>query len=132
LAVLAPAAKIVSDLVLFPDYEVTTDSMGLYFANLMGARRYVVISNVDGIYLDGPLTAAEPLSSLTPQELETLRSSKLDSAFPDFFRRYGLPTVVVNGQHPHRVHEAICGRPTVGTRIVRALADPSEAAERNP
>lgn len=121
MAVLAPAGKIVSDLVMFPDYEVTTDSMGLYFASLLGAHRYVVISNVDGIYERSP-GAADPsghLSRLTPEELEQLPSSKLDSAFPNYFRRYPLPAIVVNGAHPARVTDAVRGQPTIGTEIVR-------------
>jgi 5-(aminomethyl)-3-furanmethanol phosphate kinase len=120
MAVLAPAAKIVSDLLMFPDYEVTTDSMGLYFASLLGARRYVVVSNVDGIYAStsSSCSSSEPLSSLTPEELESLPSSKLDRVFPAYFRRYPLPTVVVNGKYPVRMSDAIRGKHTVGTAIV--------------
>ncbi len=121
MAVLAPAGKIVSDLVLTPDYEVTTDSMGLYFARLLGARRYVVVSDVDGIYSRIPeagSTAALPIARLTPEELEALPSSKLDAAFPAYFRHYPLRAVVVNGKHPVRVSDALRGKPTIGTEIV--------------
>jgi aspartokinase-like uncharacterized kinase len=122
--VLAPAAKIVSDLVLVPDFEVTTDSMGLYFANLLGASRYVVVSDVDGIYPNSPGSGAslEPLARLTPEELEALPSSKLDRAFPAYFRLYPLPTAVVNGKHPDRVRDAVRGRCSAGTEI--ASVDP--------
>jgi aspartokinase-like uncharacterized kinase len=120
MAVLAPAGKIVSDLVMFPDYEVTTDSMGLYFASLLGAHRYVVVSNVDGIYERAPGTErfSSPISRLTPEELEQLPSSKLDPAFPAYFRRYPLPVMVVNGAYPARVMDAVRGRATIGTEIV--------------
>jgi aspartokinase-like uncharacterized kinase len=120
MAVLAPAAKIVSDLAMFPDYEVTTDSMGLYFASLLGARRYVVVSNVDGIYGRLPESehALQIFPRLTPEAMENLASSKLDRAFPAYFRRYPLPTIVVNGKHPQRVSDAVRGRPTTGTWIV--------------
>lgn len=122
MAVLAPAAKIVSDLVMFPDYNVTTDSMGLYFASLLGARRYVVVSDVDGIYPCAPAPGCplDPLPRLTPEEIERLPSSKLDCVFPTYFRRYPLPTTVVNGKHPQRVRDAILDRPTICTRITLA------------
>lgn len=132
--VLAPAAKIVSDLVLLPDYEVTTDSMGLYFATLLGARRYVVVSDVDGVYacLPSPGTASPPLSPLTPDELEALPSSKLDRAFPAYFRSYPLPTTVVNGKFPGRVSDAIRGRLTIGTQIIASPAQHRVAVETRP
>ena len=122
MAVLAPAAKIVSDLVLLPDFDVTTDSMGLYFANLLGARRYVIISDVDGIYPCSPATESQldAIPFLQPDDLERLPSSKLDRAFPLYFRQYPLPTIVVNGKFPDRVDGAIRGVPTVGTQILKA------------
>ena len=126
MAVLAPAAKIVSDLELFPDFDVTTDSMGLYFAAVLGARRYVIVSNVDGIYPRAPDRDAvsRPIACLTPQELEDLPSSKLDRAFPHYFRRYPLPVMIVNGRSPERVSAAIRGRPTLGTEIVLSYQEP--------
>ena len=119
IGVFAPAGAIVNSLSLVPDWEVTTDSMGLYFASALGARRYVIISDVDGIYERrperGPLGA--PIPQLSISQLEHLPSSKLDRAFTEYFRRHALPTVIVNGLNPERVSAAIRGEPTVGTRI---------------
>lgn len=125
MAVLAPAGKIVSDLEMFPDYEVTTDSMGLYFATVLGARRYVIVSNVDGIYAQTPdaTSVLSPIARLMPDDLERLPSSKLDPAFPKYFRRYPLPSIVVNGRFPERVISAVRGRPTVGTEITLSAED---------
>lgn len=120
IAVLAPAAAILSSLLLKPDWLVTTDSIGLHFANALGARRYVIVSDVDGIYELKPHhnTRTRPIPRLTVEELEHLPSSKVDAGFPAFFRRYGVPTVIVNGKHPTRVADAICGSPTIGTELV--------------
>lgn len=119
IAVFAPLGAMVNSLHLVPDWEETTDSIGLHFASTLGARRYVIVSDVDGIYEQRPgETAREtPIPHLTVDELERLPSSKLDAAFPRYFRRQGLPTVIVNGRHPDRVTAAIRGEPTVGTRI---------------
>ena len=119
-AVFAPAGVILNSLELMPDWQPTTDSMGLYFASTLGARRYVIVSDVHGIYEDKPPigTHLPPISRLTVEELERLPSSKLDPQFPAYFRRYALPTVVVNGRHPERVAAAIRGEPTTGTEIV--------------
>lgn len=120
IAVFAPLGAMVNSLQLVPDWDETTDSIGLHFANALGARRYVIVSDVDGVYEKRPGetgSRAPPISHLSADELERLQSSKLDSAFPRYFRRQGLPTVIVNGQHPDRVSAAIRGEPTIGTRI---------------
>lgn len=119
IAVFAPAGTILNSLELTPDWEVTTDSMGLYFASLLGARRYVVVSDVDGVYDRRPQehAGAAPIARLGVEELEQLPTSKLDHSFPAYFRRYALPTVVVNGKYPQRVSAAIRGERTVGTEI---------------
>lgn len=118
-AVFAPLGAMVNSLSLVPDWEETTDSIGLHFAKTLGARRYVIVSDVDGMYERRPgVTEFEtPIAHLSVDELERLPSSKLDSAFPRYFRRQGIPTVIVNGRHPDRVGAAIRGDPTIGTRI---------------
>ena len=119
IGVFAPLGAMVSSLHLVPDWEETTDSIGLHFASALGARRYVIVSDVDGIYETRPeeTECGTPIPHLSVDELERLPSSKLDSAFPRYFRRQGLPTVIVNGRHPDRVIAAIRGEPTIGTRI---------------
>ena len=118
--VFAPAGAILNSLYFLPDWLVTTDSMGLYFASLAGARRYVIVSDVDGIYdrKPGEGTCGSPIPCLNIDDLERLSSSKLDQGFTHYFHRYPLPTVVVNGNHPDRVAAAICGAPTIGTEIL--------------
>lgn len=119
-AVFAPAGALLSSLQLVPDWEATTDSIGLHFASVLGARRYVIVSDVHGIYEKRPDqdTSQSPIARLDVDELEQLPSSKLDPAFSIYFRRYSLPTFVVNGKDPARVSAAICGDPTVGTEIL--------------
>lgn len=119
IGVFAPLGVIVNSLHLVPDWEATTDSIGLHFASALGAKRYVIISDVDGIYdkRPGETPSGSPISSLSVDELERLPSSKLDSAFSLYFRRQPLSTFIVNGRHPDRVSAAIRGEPVIGTRI---------------
>ena len=119
IAVFAAAGAVFNSLHLTPDFEATTDSMGLYFATTFGASRYVIVSDVDGIYASRPQehTPAAAIAHLTVEQLERLPSSKLDPSFPCYFRRYGLPTIIVNGRYPGRVSAAIRGEPTIGTEI---------------
>lgn len=119
IGVFAPLGAIVNSLYLVPDWEATTDSIGLHFASTLGARHYVIVSDVDGIYEKRPGEAlcGAPISHLSVDELERLPSSKVDPAFSAYFRRQALPTIIVNGRHPERVSAAIRGEPTLGTRI---------------
>jgi aspartokinase-like uncharacterized kinase len=123
-AVFAAAGAVFNSLNLTPDFRATTDSMGLYFATAFGARRYVIVSDVDGIYEDKPEEGrcGKPIAHLTLGQLERLPSSKLDPSFPEYFRRYPLPTLIVSGRHPCRVSAAIRGDPTIGTEIAIPLA----------
>jgi 5-(aminomethyl)-3-furanmethanol phosphate kinase len=120
IAVFAPTGAILNSLYFFPNWLVTTDSMGLHFANQSGARRYVIVSDVDGIYHHKPENGAcmAPIARLSIAELGRLSSSKLDPGFAGYFRCFPLSTFIVNGNHPDRVGAAICGLPTVGTEIV--------------
>jgi aspartokinase-like uncharacterized kinase len=121
IAVFAPAGAILNSLYFLPDWLVTTDSIGLQFAKQSGAHRYVIVSDVDGIYDRKPQEGKDglPITHLTVDELQQLPSSKLDRGFSDYYRRFPLPTVIVNGNHPERVRAAICGTATLGTEIVR-------------
>lgn len=119
IAVLSPAAAIANSLYFLPDWLATTDSQGLYFAKNCGARRYVIVSNVDGIYdsSSGEVGRGRPIPHLTVEGLERLGAFKPDRRFADYFRRFPVPTTIVNGNHPDRVRAAICGTSTLGTEI---------------
>jgi 5-(aminomethyl)-3-furanmethanol phosphate kinase len=121
--VFAPADALFSSLWFTPNWIITTDTMGLYFAHMMGACRYVIVTDVDGVCERAPESDSNlvPFSKMRVGELEKLPSSKLDAAFPAYFRRYPIETMVVNGKYPSRVNEAILGRKTVGTEITSDL-----------
>jgi aspartokinase-like uncharacterized kinase len=117
IAVFAPAHMLFGNLSFVPDWRITTDSMALYFSSTLRASRCVIVSNVDGVHRNWP-DSGPPIPRIGVAELERLPSSKLDSAFPAFFRSYPVPTFVVNGRHPNRVSAAVCGEETIGTEIV--------------
>jgi 5-(aminomethyl)-3-furanmethanol phosphate kinase len=118
--VFAPADALFSSLWFTPNWIATTDTMGLYFGTSMGACRYVIVTDVDGVCARAPCSDADhfAIPVLCPRDLERLPASKLDIAFPEFFRQYPLETWVVNGKFPERVLAAVRGRKTIGTRIV--------------
>jgi aspartokinase-like uncharacterized kinase len=119
--IFAPADALFSSLWFTPNWVVTTDTMGLYFAHTMGAHRYVIVTDVDGICECAPISgmSTKAIPRIDVGELERLPSSKLDAAFPGFFRRYPMETIVVNGKFPSRVLAAVSGQRTAGTEITK-------------
>lgn len=117
--IFAPAQALFSSLWFTPNWVATTDTMGLYFGRDMGARRYVIVTDVDGVcpHAPGADKEVEPILKMTVEELEALPSSKLDAAFPIHFRRHPIETFVVNGKVPQRVVDASRGRLPFGTYI---------------
>ena len=117
--IFAPAQALFSSLWFLPNWTATTDTMGLYFGSMMGAHRYVIVTDVDGVCERAPSADCNliPIARLRVGELEKLAQSKLDRAFPAFYRRYPLETFVVNGKYPNRVTAAVSGSLTVGTQI---------------
>jgi aspartokinase-like uncharacterized kinase len=133
IAIFAPADALFSSLWFVPNWTVTTDTMGLYFAHSMGAKRYVIVTDVDGVCdrIPDPDVSLAPIPRMRVGDLEQLQSSKLDAAFPAFFRRYPLETLVVNGKHPARVTASIFGKRALGTEITLD-ADFDSANGREP
>jgi aspartokinase-like uncharacterized kinase len=63
LTILSPYEFARSDPTFERSWDITTDSMGCYFAHTLGATRYVIVTNVDGIFdFRGPAgTPPQPL-----------------------------------------------------------------------
>jgi len=108
IAVLAPAGAILNSLCFVPDWLVTTDSMGLRFANELGAARYVIVRTFTGIYELKPeeVPGGAPIPHLSVEALERLPSSKLDqpSLVSSALR---LANSRRKWEHPRRVAAAI-------------------------
>jgi aspartokinase-like uncharacterized kinase len=118
--IFAPATALFGSLWFQPNWTVTTDTMGLHFAHLLGARRYVIVTDVDGVFESEPRpdVNARLMARISVGKLEKLSSSKLDAAFPAYFRRHPISTTIVNGKHPDRVCDAVWGRRVVGTQVM--------------
>lgn len=128
--VLLPSAMILTLDVFTRQDVVTSDTLGAYFAFLLGAARYVVLTDVDGVYRDfNPTGAAGPagsngsggsgglLAECTAAELEALGATSVDRCLAPFLRATGLPAWVLNGRFPERLGQLVDGGTPVGTAI---------------
>ncbi|HET8658140.1 MAG TPA: hypothetical protein VFM55_03980 [Micromonosporaceae bacterium] len=136
--VLLPSAMILTLDVFTRQDVITSDTLGAYFAFLLGAARYVVLTDVDGVYRDfdpagrarsngsggaaaGSGGAADVpdglLAECTAAELEALGATSVDRCLAPFLRATGLPAWVLNGRYPERLGQLVDGGTPIGTAI---------------
>jgi aspartokinase-like uncharacterized kinase len=97
-------------------WQVTSDSIAAWVAREAGARRLVLVKEVDGLFADWP-PRGELLPRLTVAELAALRSGGVDVYLPTALENASFDTWVVSGRDPRRLAELLERGATVGTRI---------------
>src|SRR6266536_488186 len=119
LPVLLPSALVLALDVFTRKDVITSDTIGAYFAFLVGAPLYVVLTDVDGVYRgrgDGdPGTLVREISA---GELAGLGATSVDRCFGSLLEACGLRAWVLNGAHPARVREVLRGGRPPGTEIL--------------
>jgi aspartokinase-like uncharacterized kinase len=104
-------------------WQVTSDSIAAWVADRLGARRLVLVKQVDGLFAAWP-ARGEPLARLSVAELAALRAAGraggVDEYLPAVLERAHFETWVIGGRDPARVVELLERGATVGTRIAPA------------
>src|SRR6185437_3388552 len=101
--------------------------MGAYFAHLLGAKKYLLLKDVDGVFDGDPRSGGSRLfRRISARSLMALRTSAVDKVFPGFILRNAINCWIINGLRPARVHEFLRGRPTIMTEIIPDETSPSE------
>ncbi|MEE8168211.1 MAG: hypothetical protein V3T58_05010 [Candidatus Hydrothermarchaeales archaeon] len=78
---------------LEPSWDVTSDTIGCHVAKEVGADRFIILTDVNGVYIDGRLVPV-----ISAQELSTLGTTCIDSALPRYLKEYCIDCLVVNGK----------------------------------
>jgi aspartokinase-like uncharacterized kinase len=117
--VLLPSQLILSLDVFTREDVITSDSLGAYFAFVMGAQRYVVLTDVDGVYesVSGPAEDRRLIETVTTDELIAMGATSVDRCLAPFLRTVRLPTWVLNGFAADRLAALLAGQQPLGTRI---------------
>lgn len=96
-----------------PSWDVTSDSISVYFAQLLKAKKLILVKDVDGIYdKQGRLMKTVDLNWLRRNR------SCLDEYFPKIAEGSQMKCYVVNGFKPHRVEELLRGIKTICTEVL--------------
>jgi aspartokinase-like uncharacterized kinase len=87
-----------------PSWDVTSDTIACHIAHLAGAERFIILTDVDGIFVDGEL-----VGEITASELKKLPGTCVDRALAGYLIEYGAVCQVVNGLDKNAVERALEG-----------------------
>jgi len=87
-----------------PSWDVTSDTIACHIAHLAGAERFIILTDVNGIFVDGELA-----SEITAAELQKLPETCVDKALPSYLIKYNMDCMVVNGTDKGAVERALEG-----------------------
>ena len=94
-------------------WEVTSDSIAAYFAEMLQAQKLILIKDVDGIYTQDPKKVPEKeikfLKSidLSSDLLSTLPTCCIDMYLPSLLKQYQRSCYIVNGIYPERLEKIL-------------------------
>lgn len=120
--VLLPSKLILSLDVFTREDVITSDSLGAYFAFVVGAERFVVLTDVDGVYesIEGPADERRLIESVSATDLAERGATSVDRCLAPFLVATRMPAWVLNGNAPERLAALLRGDEPLGTRITVA------------
>jgi 5-(aminomethyl)-3-furanmethanol phosphate kinase len=89
-------------------WDVTSDSLSAWLAGRLGARRLVLMKQVDLKQMDLPCDLSDGLAA----------RGIVDPAFPKFLAASGVPALVLGPAEHMAVAAALCDDPQIGTPIL--------------
>jgi len=97
-------------------WEITSDTIGAYFAWLVEAPQYVILKSIDGIPKPG--RDGGVYSEISASELEQRAGDEVDAILPGFLKAAGMRAVILNGRDTDRVAAFFRGETVPATRIL--------------
>ncbi len=91
-------------------WDVTSDTVAAWVALKVGAARFIKVTDVDGVYINGELKPEINASELEGKE------TCVDAELPNFLMKNKMNCEIVNGNCPGRVIRAFRAR-VVGTVV---------------
>lgn len=119
--VLLPSKLVFRARSLVSSWDVTSDSIAAYVAGRLSVSKFVLVTDVDGVFSGDPKmdADAELLEEVSASGLLELGvRTSVDRFLPQVVLKFGLECFVVNGRFPERVSEVLAGKSTVCTRII--------------
>jgi aspartokinase-like uncharacterized kinase len=96
---------------LEPSWDVTSDTIACHIARLAHADRFIILTDVDGIFVDDSM-----VDEISADELEGLGETCVDRVLPGYLKKHKMDCQVVNGKDRRAVERALEGE-DAGTTV---------------
>jgi len=120
LPILLPSKLMFREDPLEHSWDVTSDTIAAYIAQLLHAEKLVLVTDVDGIFSEDPKKTldAKMVKELSAEELLGWnRRTSVDKALPKILLQANLDCYVVNGGYPERINLILENKKTVCTHV---------------
>jgi aspartokinase-like uncharacterized kinase len=120
LPILLPSKMLFSEDPLEHSWNVTSDTISAYIAQLLHAEKLILVTDVDGIFSEDPKKSvdAKLVTELSAEELLGWdRRTSVDKTLPKMLLETNLDCYVVNGRSPERIRLILENRKTVCTHV---------------
>jgi aspartokinase-like uncharacterized kinase len=115
-----PSNLLLKDDQLENSWNVTSDAIALYIARKLETSKLLLVTDVDGIFIDDPKTHSDArfIERLSANELSIFnKRTSVDETLPKLLLKSSITCVVVNGLFPERIKAILDDQPTVCTLI---------------
>lgn len=106
-----PSKLLKKDDSLETSWDVTSDTIACRIGHLAHAERFIILTDVDGIFVDGGL-----VREISASELKKLPETCVDKALAGCLLKYEMDCLVVNGKDRGAVERALEGE-NAGTMV---------------
>ncbi len=101
-------------------WDVTSDTIAAYIAQLLHAEKLILVTDVDGIFSEDPKKTldAKLVEELSAEELLGWgRRTSVDKTLPKILLQANLDCYIVNGGYPDRIKLILENKKTVCTKV---------------
>ncbi len=100
-------------------WDVTSDSIAVYFANKLKIDTVILVKDVDGLFTADPKKNpdAKLIKLIKSSDLKKYDESCVDKALYNFINKYKITVYLINGNFPVRIYQILNGQNAVCSKI---------------
>jgi aspartokinase-like uncharacterized kinase len=101
-------------------WDVTSDSIAAYIADILHVKKLILVTDVDGIFTSNPKEDlnAKLIRKLSANELISWnKRTSVDKSLPKILLKTQLDCYIVNGKYPKRIKAILENKETLCTQI---------------
>ncbi|PVX24573.1 MAG: hypothetical protein CW716_09800 [Candidatus Bathyarchaeum sp.] len=120
LPIFLPSQLMFREDLLEHSWDVTSDTITAYIANMLDAEKLILVTDVDGIFSEDPKKSSDKklIQELSAAELQSWnKRTSVDKTLPKTLQQSNLDCYVVNGRYPERIRLILENKKTVCTHI---------------